>query len=93
MGWYLAQIIDDEGEQAATRIMTSGRQNAARAMVREALIGYDDGLYVGLVKVWDTEDKDDPGTLYGWEAMRKFPEGFDEDDEELEVDVKLDDRS
>ena len=93
MGLYLAQIIDDEGEQATTRIMTSSRQDAARAMVREVLIGYDDGLYVGLVKVWNTGDKDDRGTLYGWEAMRELPEGFDEDDEELDVDVKLDVRS
>lgn len=89
MPTFVARIIDDEGGSATTRIMTSSREDAARCMVRDALVGYDDGLYIGLVKVWEDGDKDDPGTTYGWEALRELPEGFDEEDEELDVDVKL----
>jgi hypothetical protein len=93
MGAFLAKIIDDNGEEAATRIMTSDRPDAARTMVRSVLEGYDDGLYTGLVKVWNDGDKDDPGTVYGWEALRKSPEGFDEENEVLDVNVKLTEQS
>lgn len=92
MPCFVAQIIDDEGESATTRIMTGSREDAARSIVRDALVGYDDGLYIGLVKVWEDGDKDDPGTIYGWEALRELPDGFDEEDEELDVDVKLEAR-
>ncbi len=93
MGVFLAKIIDDVGEEAATKIMTRDRQDAARTMVRSVLVGYDDGLYTGLVKVWDDSDREDPGTLYGWEALRELPEGFDEEDEELDVAVKLNEQA
>lgn len=86
MGLYLAQIIDDEPEQAAARIMNSSRQGTAR-------VEYDGRLYVGLGKLRYDEDEDDPGVLYGSEAEQKFPEGFNDDDETLDVDVNLAERS
>jgi hypothetical protein len=86
---YGTKLIEVNGDDPVCIILTTDRESAARGAVEAAMEKQENGLYVGVVEVWDHGDPDDPVTRYGWQVELSVPEDWDWEDAMPEMEIAV----